>query len=547
MATQKFKAALNAAQFPVAYAQAIRSVLVPGSDVVPRFGGSAFYGTQDSAEWNTIQLVYCENVLPMARGITSVGYVQQYPAVSPPVATFDQLFLIKDSKNGNANFAPARGANYVFSPIAATWTSYAPFAFNAAFSLVTKAYVNGRTLIFYQQTKCIEWIPATPTLETKTLVLPSGFAITDIRGNCGASNYHILFTDVNILWSSLVDILDFDDVNNGSGNQIPLDLRGKITAVLQISGGFMIYTTENVVAATYSGDASKPFIFREVTGSGGVSGPEQVTGDANSDTHYAYGTAGIQALNLQKAVSIFPESADFLISREMETWNPATKTVDTSVLSIQNQPKLQYLGSRYLFISYGSTGALYQFALVYDTVLQRWGKLRVNHVDIGIIPVETLNSSYLYYQLEGGYDSYTAIEYDQLVQPFNTVAALKQNYGFLQADGTTLLWVPQGDLTSSGSKPIAIFGRVQVTRNRTVTIQKCQVDGIVAGSLPEITILASQTGFTRDSVKKMDIANQVGSYVDCHSRYVALNADIAVEGSFLMTNMVLETTVNGKR
>lgn len=547
MSTQKFKSALNAASFPMAYSQAIRSVLVPGNDVVPRFGGAAFYGTQDSAEWNIIQLLYCENVLPIARGISSVGFVQQYLPAAPPVVTFDQLFLIKDSNNGNANFSPARGANFVYSAVNGAWTSYAPFAFNVAFSLVTKAYVNGRTLILYQQTKCIEWTPATPTMTTRVLHLPAGFAITDIRGNCGAQNYHILFTDVNILWSSLVDLLEFDDVNNGSGNQIPLDLRGKITCVLQISGGFMIYTTENVVAATYSGDPSKPFIFREVTGSGGVSSPEQVTGDSNSDTHYSYGTAGIQALNLQKSQSIFPEVADFLISRELEVWNPATKTVDVSVLSVQNQPKLQYLGSRFLFISYGLSGTVYQFALVYDTVLQRWGKLRVDHVDIGLIPVETLSTAYLYYQLEGSYAALDTLQYGQLAQSFNATAALKQNYGFLQKDGTVVLLVAQGDLVSSGSKPVAIFGHIQVQRNRTITVHHCEIDGLVSGSMPTVTLLGSESGYARDSFKPMDLVKQVGAYARYDSRYTAKNIDVAVEGSFVMTNKVMETTVNGKR
>lgn len=527
----------------MAAAQASRSVMIPGNDIAAKFGGSAFFGTMDSVDWNLIQLIYCENVLPIAKGLQSVGYSQEYLPVDG-ATDFDQLFLIRDSNNNNASFSPARGKNYVYSDLTGSWVSYSPFTFGAGLTIVTKGYVNGRTLIFYEKTKLVEWDPTIPNVVTRTLILPAGYTVADIRGNSAASNYHLLFSEVEIFWSTLTNVLDFSDTTQGAGRQIPIDLKGKITAVLPIAGGFMIYTTENVVAASFTNDSSRPFAYREVQNSAGVSSAEQVTGDATATGHYAYGSAGLQLLTLQRAETVQPEAADFLVSRKLEAWNPTTKQLESVVLSQNLQPKLQYLGSRYLLISYGTESITYSYALVLDTVLNRWGKLKIDHVDVGSVPLEVFGSSYRYFTLEEAYVFYD-LEYDELDQNFNSVIALRQNYGFLQKNGTVMLMVTEADLVTAAA--VCIFGHIQVTRTRTVTVQRAEFDGLLAGSTPTITLLGSGTGQKRDGIEEMELVDSNESYGEYHSRFTDKNIDVAVEGSFALTTLILETTINGKR
>lgn len=540
MATTQFKVALNAANYPVTYRQASRAILQQGEDIAPRTN-SAFYGTQDSADYNVIQLTFCENVIPIPKGLQSVGFLEEYPPYSSPVTDFDQLMLVRSSIGSNVSFSPARGKNYVYSSANAGWISYNAFVLDPLRKNVTYGYVNGRTLIFYESTKLVEWNPSVPSVDTLTLTLPAGFDISDIKGNSAASNYHLLYTDIDILWSTITDVLDFADTDLGAGRQIPIDLRGRITSVRPISGGFMIYTSENVIAASFTNDASRPFAFREVQNSGGVNSGEQVTGEANAAGHYTYGTAGIQLVTLQRAETVFPEAADFLISGELDVWNPATKEVDTDTLSQAMVPKMQYLGNRYLFISYGPGNNpgpdMYTHALVFDTTLQRWGKLKVDHTDINLLPLEALGGPLRYYQLKYEYDYYE-MSYQNLVYPADPPPGFRQNYGFLQNDGTVLLMVTDMEALLGGG--VVLFGRCQLRRSRLMTLSKTESEGIQLDPAPSITALGSSTGAERTSKTPLTISNQTAAFLETKSRVTAMNFDIAIEGGFQLTTFIVE-------
>jgi hypothetical protein len=547
MATTKFKLALNAANYPMTYRQASRSVLDRGPDV--QFpGNSNFFGSADSVDYNTIQITFCENVIPIPKGLQSVGFLEEYPPYSIPVTDFDQLMLVRSSVGSNVSFSPARGKNYVYSDANAGWISYDAFVLDPLYKNVTYGYVNGRTLIFYESTKLVEWNPVGPSVDTLTLTLPAGFDISDIKGNSAASNYHLLYTDIDILWSTITDVLDFADTDLGAGRQIPIDLRGRITSVRPIAGGFMIYTSENVIAASFTNDASRPFAFREVQNSGGVNSGEQVTGEANAAGHYTYGTAGIQLVTLQRAETVFPEAADFLISGELDVWNPSTKAVDTDTLSQAMVPKMQYLGNRYLFISYGPGNRpgpdMYTHALVFDTTLQRWGKLKIDHTDINLLPLDSLGGPLRYYQLKYEYDYYD-MQYAQLVYPADPPPGFRQNYGFLQNDGTVLLMITDMEALLGGG--VVLFGRCQLRRSRLMTLQKTEIEGLQLTPTPVITALGSSTGAERTSVTTLVPSQQTDAFTETKSRLTSMNFDLAVEGGFQLTTFIVEATNHGTR
>ena len=68
MAKQRFTGALNAADFPFLSVLKGRSVVQPQLDNNVRTT-QTFYGTEESANYNIAQLLYCENVLPTAEGL----------------------------------------------------------------------------------------------------------------------------------------------------------------------------------------------------------------------------------------------------------------------------------------------------------------------------------------------------------------------------------------------------------------------------------------------------------------------------------------------
>jgi hypothetical protein len=489
-----------------------------------------------------------ENVIPIAKGLQSVSYSTQYAAYSTPVTDFDQLILIQGSSGYVASFSPARGKNYILTKELPVWTSYAPFTFDPQYSLVTKGYVAGRTFIFYEGTKCVEWNPGTVALDTKTLVLPAGFTIVDIRGNSGASNYHLLFTDELILWSTPQNPLEFADVSQGAGSQIPLDLRGQITAVLPTSGGFLICTTQNIIGAAFTGDATRPFAFREVLSSAGIQSGEQITDGAHVGGHYAFGVSGLQQLTLQRAESVFSETTDFLTSKRLDYWETADKTIITTTRDANLTSKLRYLSSRYLAISYGATAGLYEFVLLYDTKLERWGKLRVSHVDCDALPLGSIGSFLAYFELIGSYADQGTTAYEDLIAGDVPISDLRDNFGFLQPNGTTLLLRADSAIgTTYGAGGTVIFGHVQVSRDRNITVLGAELDGLAQVPPATVTLLGSETGYTRTDEIPMELVTAEEGYAEYAIRYTAKNSDIAVEGAFELTNLILETVIHGTR
>lgn len=543
MAVQRFKAPLNNAKFPFLYSHASRAVLQAGLDIPPRVG-QAFFGGIESADFNVLQMLFAENVLPTDTGIISVGTKEEIAAFSPAATDFDQLFVLRNVDEANVLFCPGRGKNYVYNATTLTWESKNPFTWSSVYSLVSKAYVNGRTFVGYEGNRVIEWNDATQSFDTVTLTLPAGYAITDIKGICGASNYLLAHTTVEIFWSSLTTITNFNDPTTGSGRQTPQDLKGLITNIQPMAGGFVIYTTRNAVAAFFTNNAASPFLFKEVLGSGGVGSSNQVTGDANTAGHYTYGSSGLQLVNMQRADTVFPDVADYLVSRDYETWNTVTGKVEEQALTILQQAKLVMLANRYLIISCGWIDTQYTLALIYDLSLQRWGKVRINHIDVGLLPLEAGGNVLRYYQL-GTYDEYDNVAYEDLVEAYGSVPPLRSGFIFLEPSGRTqVLIVDSAAETAAG---VVIFGRAQVTRGRTITFQKAKLDGLFSAPTPQFRILPSNNGYDRTTPVTAVVANQSAKSVTYASRATAENFDIAIEGSFDLTTLVLETTVHGSR
>lgn len=556
MATQKFKAALNNSKFPFLYRNASRGVLQPGLDPVSRLPGN-FPGTYDSSDYNTIQMLYCENVLPTVDGLASVAFVDTIPPTFGNVLIgggggMDRFYVMRTADETAYIFGLAQQTGYTWDPVRAEWTSNFYTFTDISEKSVSTSYVAGRSFLLIEGLAYLEF--GSGGWASPGLSLPPGYNFSDLVAGCGASNYAVLATDTEILWSTLSDVLEFNDIDQGSGRQTPIDLKGKIRAMIPIAGGFIIYTTKNAVAAFFTNNAASPFLFKEVNGSAGVVSDQEVTGDANMNYHYTYGQAGLQKVSLQKAESILPACADFLSGTAYDTWNTTTHLVE-QVDGVQSKVRLYLALSRYLCISYGYATTHFKYALIYDLLLERWGKIKLDHVDIGTLPwldeagilrpilINELGLGIQYYPDAIQDLAYSVPDPDSAITNVNW----RDTLGFLQFDGTIKgIRVETAGEDNATGLGIVVIGHVQVTRGRTVTLQDLQLDGMHSG---DVYILTSDPGhgYNRDAAVAATLQIDRTDYKTYRKRVTAENFDVAVKGSFMLTNAVVETTVHGSR
>lgn len=541
MANKTEKILLNAAEFPFTYANTPRTAII-NSDIAPRMPGF-FYGDKANADLGTVKLLYCENVLPFAKGIYSVTYTTEIAAISPAFTAVDQVITLRDSLEHVFMFVPGAGANYICDASTGLWSQLSPFTFGA--SLVTKAYVNGRTFICYEKTKIVEYDSVGNLLNDITLTFPVGTTIADVRGISGASNYLIFFTDFTIFWSSPLDLLDFSDIDAGAGNQTPIDIKGQIAACLPIAGGFLVYTTRNVVAAFFTNDAANPFIFKEVENSGGVTSWERISESSKDSGHYMYGTNGLQLVTMQRADSVFPEVTDFLVGKQIEHWNSTTKRVELATSGLVMSVKLAFLAGRFLVISYGVGTTYFEFALVYDTVLERWGKLRIDHADAFMYPYPLGTGAYTYDKLEGYYDmllrDYRALDY-----LFLAVIPPKKGLAFIDIYGTVK--IVSTDFAETSASGVAVFGHISLKHSNFTTFTEAVFDGLRNTPTPVVSILSSSDGVDRDQTTTMQLASDAtASYKRYRSRVSAWNHDLAIEGTFVLSTALVGVMPHGYR
>lgn len=551
MAKQRFKGALNEVSFPMVSILQTRTVVQPQYDVnvrTPRNPSS----TEDYSDYSMPQLLYCENVVPTGEGLQSVGY-RQVVAGLPANSLFDQAITLRDADENNFLFAPAGGLNYIFTGIANAWVSTNPIT-GAAASSVTRAYVNGRTFICYEALGIYEYDSVANTFNKKVIIYPPGITESMVLGIGGSSNYLIFFTKIQVYYSSLVDPLDFaPSFTTGAGNSIPQDVKGQIVAVLGIAGGFIIYTTKNAVAAVYTNNSRSPFTYKEVNNAGGILSYEQVTSDQNPGPHYAWTTGGLQKITVQGAEAVSAEVSDFIAGKMWEYFDAAAmRLILVKNAASEFTTKLTFISSRWLIISYNTTDTLgtFNYALVYDTVLKRWGKLKIDHVDCFSYPYPNLAGILTYDALANTtYDALVNTTYDQLNSGINPLVTSKLSVAFMSANGKVeLMEMDYNKITQQAG--VVIFGKFQFIRNNLMTLQQLELEGLYQGDgIHEVRVHAtvSFNGNKPDYTKEMVKISQDSGYARYAKRLTGVNANIIVAGTFALSSYLLEVTQDGDR
>lgn len=567
MAIQRFKLAFNNARIPLVSSQASRAVFVPGIEAGSRAVQGASGGKESTMDYQAAQLIYAENVMPVPSGIRSVGYDQR---VAPTVNTdFDSIFALRDADENTVLYSPSAGKNYIYDDVVAAWSStthadiFTPLTvktgYDPANSKVTYAYVDGFTFVCFSRLLASDdsdmsimvWDAATKTLQPAGALLANlPYPAGEIDGISSSNGYLLIFSGISVAWAGFNGTaFDYQIYANGaltgSGWQTPEDIKAPITALIGLPGGFVIFTGKNAIAANYHAQSlGTPWVFREVPNAGGLESYEQATVEGSRGTIVAYTTSGLQTISLNSSEIDHPDVADFIASRLIERYNLESHEFTRGSTNLDFYVKLSNVANRYTVVSYGTFPKVYSFALVYDTALKRWGKLRMVHRDCFYWNYGAVQGDLTYAALgDIPYDHPELTTYDATTGLSNAFTGAQHSLAFLKETGEVVIADWSTSLRDATDEAAAIIGRVQLTRTSNVQFNRTEIEGLRAGQVlvaPSYDGANLATPVELVTIQADDLLRVDGGMIDCK------NFNLIVQGTFDLSTIIIEGTTSGR-
>tara|TARA_R110000824_G_scaffold313775_2_gene500557 strand:+ start:2784 stop:4253 length:1470 start_codon:yes stop_codon:yes gene_type:complete len=465
-----------------------------------------------------VGVAYCHNVMPTQRGLNSVGYKEVVAAVVglPVGVTIVDVRVAYGSARSRLHLAwDSLGGIYALLDGSTAWVDVpatVPATGGVGFSSesVTIGTVNGISYIFYAGIGAFTYNEGTGVLDAVTLV---GLLIADILGVVASSGYLIAYTTSAIAWSSTLVPTDFvPSTVTGAGGGNVAGIAGDILFCTANTLGVLVYTNANTIAGTYTGNTQFPFKFREVDNSKGGISLDRVAYEANSTEQFVFSKAGLQSMSSRIANNILPEVTDFLAGRRFEDYNEATKLYEVTDIASDAtlMKKIKYVASRYLVISYGISS--FTHALVYDTALQRLGKLKIIHVD--------------------------CLEYVGTQSEIS-----KESLAFVLADGTVQVVDFSVAAVSSG---VLVLGKIQFVRSRLITLLGVEMENVTSGDTLSLSSQAALDGKNFTTVEGT-LRSNVGELREYDFRSTAKNHSLVFIGQFNLVTALMRYTVAGRR
>jgi len=174
------------------------------------------------------------------------------------------------------------------------------------------------------------------------------------------------------------------------------------------------------------------------------------------------------------------------------------------------QKKIKYIASRYLVISYGITA--FTHAIVFDTALQRSGKIKLTHVD--------------------------CFEY---VDEQTEVS--RENIAFVSATGVVQVLDFSATASSSG---VLVLGKVQFVRSRLITLLGVEAENVEAVATLTIGTQAALDGKNFTFVAGT-VSTAAGNLREFKFRSTAKNHSIVFKGKFNLVTAQVRYTVASRR
>lgn len=397
----------------------------------------------------------------------------------------------------------------------------------------------------------MEWDSATKTLIPATPVLANiPFVPGEIDGISASNGFLLIWSGLSVAWAnfngSQFNYISYLNGNfTGSGSQIPEDVKGNITAILPLPGGFLIFTTRNAVSANYYAQSiASPWVFREIANAGGLESYEQATLEGNLGDVIAYTTAGLQKISLNSAEPLYPALSDFIAGRRTERYDFATHSLIRGGTSVDFFTKVTAVSSRYVVLSYGFFPGVYSYAIVVDLFLKRMGKLRIVHKDCFYYTQEQLPVGLTYsMMLDVQYSDLMLTEYSKVTGAGEGVTAAQHSLSFLLATGEVRTAIWSDDARTEDDPAVVIIGRVQLTRSSNAQFNRVEAEGLEAGN---VFVTPSYNGRDLDATIPLIDIERTASYLCAGEMIDCKNFNLVVEGSFDLSTIILEATTSGK-
>lgn len=524
MADYTFRGNLNTAQIPADPLLFGRSIVVRDRD--QNYSPNVASRTDKDKDAGIPQVMYVSNALPTESGFRSVAYFgsqERCPGV-PYLA-----FPVRSTAE-NATFVHTEDWN-LFRLRKPEDPEYTPeFAPMGNFpGVVTYAHVAGVTYIFFAGHGCYTYDFSTNSLVPETL---SGLDATQILGITATGGYLLAWSADAIAWSSLVDPTDFvPSLDTGAGGGSVEGAKGALTVCVSNSFGVYIFTEANCVSAQLSNNARYPFNFREIVGSSGIQSVQEVSYEGNNNTAYAFTSAGFQQISHNGAKTIWTDLYENALNTPK--WTEATvlkKALAGEKLDGKiKEAKVVSITSRYVCISVRHrTLSHYTHCWVYDTSLDRWGMLLVDHLEV-----------------------FEDEQYD---------------IGIITADGRYLVVdspFSQHEYRAESIFPYLALGRYQYSRARQTVMQFVDIENTYAQDLydeydhkyaedvfPQVYLLASQNG-KYGSFVEMTRIPMTQDPDDESIRYArtasGINHTLLLKGHFELNSIVITVSQGGAR
>lgn len=452
------------------------------------------------------QVYYMHNVMPSTYGFQSIGY-KDHTQPNTAGRVFDDIKPII-TENGNRTYIAVDLSNtvVVLSPTR-QWIQPVG-AVLAPGRNITVATVNGVSFITIFGLRTYTYNEINNTLTPANLL---GVTEGNVRGSVAASGYLVLWTENGIAWSSVNDPRDFvpSDITGAGGGQVQ-EAAGDIVHCEKTSYGFIIFTTNNCVSATYSGNSNFPFNFKAISGAGGISAARMVSVETANNI-YAYTSRGLQQVYHTGAKTVLPYITDFLAGGIYEDYTDGVGFTQTN-LNVTMNKRLQIICDRYLILSYGIPGGTneYTYAIVVDLVQSRMGKLKINHM----ATFELMEASP-----------------ESTETPRDSIGILLRNGGIKYVNfGTNI----------TDSYGVILFGKYQVQRLNTCSLEKVCIDNVGPG-LFQIFDQFSQNGktVTGTFTPIIDPTMSDATHKEFLCNIEARNHSLLIKGSFDINCLML--------
>ena len=487
---------------------------------------------------------YMHNVVPSIHGYKSVSYVDAIDGVTG-VLTFDKIFQVKDFDGNRGLIATClEGKTYLLSSLSRQWKEVTVPG-QPATDQVTVASATGSTFICYANWGIFTVDLINLTLTAAPIQWDNPLTNANIVGISASNNYLLAHDGATLYWSSALDVLDFKASQiTGAGSGTPASATGNIIMLSPVGIGFAVYCQGNIIVATFSGNVQYPWIFKEAPNGAGIADITSVTSTGEDNSNYAWTTAGLLKVTLAGCTTLHPAVSDFLGGRIYESYDTSNDMLVVEKLASYLKVRMAFVASRFLCISYGPT--TYQYTLVYDVALKRWGKLKQEHVQLFEVSYEVLFDVPTYYDIGlVSYDSYASDTYNSLNTGKNQAPSARHSMAYMTSSGQVrMIVVEYGDTESDA---VLLLGKYQIFRAHTVAVQGMTIESIDTDNTGfSVKVLTSLDGKNAaiTTTPYETVGDGIRSY-DC--LVIGQNHSLLIKGAFHITAIVIVFTKNGNR